>query len=171
MRTLKKFLERVQVAKLTPTPKKWKIGYESVDFLEHTASNNRISPKEEAIEKIVELPRTQSKKQIRSFLGAVNYYRHFFTRLWKDYTTTHRTYRKEREKHSRLKPRVGESIPRVGVCIVEETHPKITTQPFQELKYALSRKPILMLPNMDQVFVMRADASDVAIGCVLTPLP
>ena len=48
-----------------------------MNFLGHKLSNDRISPKEEAIEKIVELSRPTTKKQIRSLLGAVNYYREF----------------------------------------------------------------------------------------------
>ena len=58
-------------------PNKCQLGYDTMDFLGHKLSNDRISPKEEAIEKIVEMPRPTTKKQISGFLGAVNYYREF----------------------------------------------------------------------------------------------
>ena len=64
---------------MTLKPKKCQLGYDIMDFLGHKLSNDRISPKEEAIKKIVEMPRPTTKKQIISFLGAVNYYREFIT--------------------------------------------------------------------------------------------
>jgi hypothetical protein len=38
---------------------------------------------------------------------------------------------------------------------------------FQDLKIALSGDPILKLPDIDEEFVVRTDASNVAMGCVL----
>lgn len=38
---------------------------------------------------------------------------------------------------------------------------------FQECKEALFKTPVLKLPNMDQEFKIRTDASDTALGCVL----
>jgi len=38
---------------------------------------------------------------------------------------------------------------------------------FQELKDALPRAPVLKLPDLEQEYTMRTDASDVAIECVL----
>lgn len=74
---LRKFFERLRERKLTLKPQKCQPGFETVDFLGHTVSNDQIKPKEEAVEKINEMPRPRNKKQVRSFLGALNYYRKF----------------------------------------------------------------------------------------------
>jgi|SRR6218665_151708 len=74
---LRTFFERVRKARLNLKPNKCQLGYDTMDFLGHKLSNDRISPKEEAIEKIAEMPSPTTKKQIRRFLRAVNYYREF----------------------------------------------------------------------------------------------
>ena len=53
MEVLRHFFEKVRSTKLTLKPKKYQIGFSSVDLLGHTVSNNTLSPKEEAIEKIL----------------------------------------------------------------------------------------------------------------------
>lgn len=53
------------------------IGYEKIHFLGHKLGGNSISPKIELVHRIVDMPKTQKKKQVRSFLGAVNYYGKF----------------------------------------------------------------------------------------------
>src|SRR6218665_1555380 len=50
---LRKFFKKVSDARLTLKPKKRQHGFGTVDFLGHKVSNDRISPKEESIEKIV----------------------------------------------------------------------------------------------------------------------
>src|SRR5678815_3278981 len=77
MNVLREFFKRVRKAKLTLKPKKCSLGYGKVDFLGHTLKGSEISPKVESIDKIVDMPRPHNKKQVRSFLGAVNYYRKF----------------------------------------------------------------------------------------------
>lgn len=62
LQVLRRFSERVRKAKLTLKPKKSQIGFGSVGFLGHTVSNDRINPKEESIEKILEKPRPTTKK-------------------------------------------------------------------------------------------------------------
>lgn len=75
IKTLREFFERVRKTHLTLKPKKCSIGYGKIDFLGHTIKGDNISPQVESIDRIVDMPRPQSKKQVRSFLGAVNYYR------------------------------------------------------------------------------------------------
>src|SRR5688572_18343229 len=43
-------------------------GKQKVYFLGHTLKGSEISPKVESIDKIVDMPRPQNKKQVRSFL-------------------------------------------------------------------------------------------------------
>src|SRR6218665_4084697 len=127
--------DRVRKARLTLKPKKCLIGYGSVDFLGHTISNDRISPKEEAIDKIIEMPRPRTKKQIRSFLEAVNYSRNFV-------------------------PECGKLMQPLTELTNKNAKTTIDWNPtfehaFQELKSALAKTRILKLPDMNQDFILR----------------
>lgn len=118
-----------------------------MDFLGHTVNKNRISPKEEAIEKIVEMQRPKTGKQTRIFLGAANCYRDFIPEC------------------ARISQSLTE-LTKKNAEIVVYWNPKLE-KAFEELNGALSKTPVLKLPTMEQEFILRADASDTAIGCVL----
>jgi transposase InsO family protein len=144
---LREFFERVRMARLTLKPKKCQIGFETIDFLGHTLSGDKIKPKEESVDKIREMPRPRNKKQVRSFLGAVNYYRKFIpncAELMRPLTELTR-------KNAKITVDWGEKL----------------EMSFQGLKNALSEAPILKLPDIGMEFTLRTDASNVAMGCVL----
>ena len=147
MVVLEEFFARVRRAKLTLKPKKCQLGYETVDFLGHTVSGDKIKPKIESIDKINDMPRPKNKKQVRSFLGAVNYYRKFIPNCAEV-----------------MKPLTD--LTRKNAKIVVDWTTELE-QAFQALKKALSEAPILKLPDIDAEFTVRTDASNVSIGCVL----
>ena len=147
LQTLRSFFERVRSARLTLKPKKCSIGYGKIDFLGHTIKGDSISPKVESIDKIVDMPRPQSKKQVRSFLGAVNYYRRFI-------------------------PHCAELMAPLSDLTKKQESPvvKWTSEledSFKKLKGALAEKPIVKLPDLSQQFIIQTDASGIGIGCVL----
>ena len=61
--------------------KKCKIAQTSVDYLGHHVSEAGIHMKQDYIERLLDWPRPQTNAQLRSFLGAVNYYRRFIKDL------------------------------------------------------------------------------------------
>ena len=144
---LREFFERVRKAKLTLKPKKCQIGFDTIDFLGHTLSGDHIKPKEESIDKIKEMPRPKNKKQVRSFLGAVNYYRKFIPNC------------------AEIMRPLTELTKKSAKIVVDWN--ATLEKSFQDLKIALSGDPILKLPDIDEEFVVRTDASNVAMGCVL----
>ena len=145
--TLREFFERVRRAHLTLKPKKCEIGYEEIDFLGHTIENERITPKKGSIDKIINMPKPKSKKQVRSFLGAVNYYRKFIPDC------------------ARIMQPLTDLTRKDAKAIITWNNELETA--FNELKNALASKPILKLPDVEKEFVVRTDASDKAVGCVL----
>jgi transposase InsO family protein len=147
MMTLRDFFERVRNAHLTLKPKKCSIGYGKIDFLGHTIKGNSISPKVESIDKIMDMPRPQSKKQVRSFLGAVNYYRKFIPHC-AELTAPLSDLTKKKESNT--------------VKWTSEHE-----ESFKKLKEALAEKPIVKLPDLSQQFIIQTDASGIGIGCVL----
>jgi hypothetical protein len=147
LESLREFFERVRRAHLTLKPKKCSIGYGKIDFLGHTLRDDSISPKVESVDKIVDMPRPQTKKQVRSFLGAVNYYRKFIPHCAELMAPLSDLTKKQ-------SPNVVDWNPRLDKA-------------FSELKEVLAKSPILKLPDLNKEFVIQTDASGVGLGCVL----
>ena len=70
-------LQRLRDAKLTLRPTNCHFGYREVLVVGHVVGNGVIKPNPEKIEAILRIPRPETKSQVRSFLGTVNYYRLF----------------------------------------------------------------------------------------------
>ena len=74
---LKQVLERLRECKLNARPSKCKLAMSTVDSVGHRVGGDRIQPRKALVQTIIEYPRPQTKKQVRSFLGLVGYYRKF----------------------------------------------------------------------------------------------
>jgi len=77
MNVLRDFCERVREANLSLKSSKCKIGFDTVDFLGHTLKTYFIRPQSETVGRILNVPRLQTKRQCRSLLGLVNFYRRY----------------------------------------------------------------------------------------------
>ena len=58
-------------------PTKCLLGVNSVDFLGHRLEQGMIGLHQDNVEKIKDVPRPSTKKQVRSFMGLAGYYRDF----------------------------------------------------------------------------------------------
>lgn len=115
-------------------------------YLGHIVSERGISPNPRKIEAIRDFPRPTNVKQVQSFHGLANYYRRFiknFAHMAKPLTVLTR---KEQP------------------FIWNET----TQIAFETLKKILIEEVILEFPNFDLTFYVTTDASDVAVGAVLS---
>jgi len=74
---LRDFFERVRRANLCLRPSKCKTGFDTVDFLGHTIQKDSIGPQVENVGKILNAERPKTKKECRSLLGMVNFYRRY----------------------------------------------------------------------------------------------
>ncbi|KAJ8029627.1 hypothetical protein HOLleu_29069 [Holothuria leucospilota] len=74
---LKELLKRLRKVNLTARPKKCFVGYEEIEFLGHIVGHGSIRPKQEKTEAIRKAERPKTKKQLRSFLGLVGFYRRY----------------------------------------------------------------------------------------------
>lgn len=144
---LRELFNRLREAGLTVKPSKCILGYFQLPFLGHTIGNGCISPDPGKIESIKECSRPSSKKQIRSFLGLVGYYRKFIPNF--------------------------STIAAVLTDMTKKGAPsKVTWSSaaevaFQSLIGSLCNRPILCLPDFDLDFILRTDASDFGLGAVL----
>jgi hypothetical protein len=117
-------------------------------FLGHIISKDGIKPNPDKIKAVVDFPLPKTEKQIKQFLGLTGYYR----RLIKDYAKIAQPL-----SHA-LRKTEGK---------IKFDEPKFV-EAFANLKKALTNDPVLRLPNFEQPFVLTTDASNFALGGVLS---
>ena len=147
LKTLKEVFKRLYEAGLTARPTKCMVGHDRLEFLGHIIGQGRLEPHQDKMDKILQAPRPQTKKQLRSFLGLVGYYRKFIPNFAAvAVPLTDRTKNKEPNK------------------VVWEDSQELA---FQSLKQRMVSSPILHLPDVEKDFILRTDASSTGIGAVL----
>lgn len=118
----------------------------TVEFLGHVVTPEGIRPNQKKIEAIQKFPVPKTAKEIKSFLGLIGYYRRFiknFAQLTKPLT------------HCLKK----------GVKI---EHTPAFLNSFETCKKILMNDPILQYPDFTKEFNLTTDASNFAVGAVLS---
>lgn len=116
------------------------------EFLGHIVSAEGIEPNPRKIDAIMKFPIPKTHKQIKSFLGMVGFYRKFINNLAKI-----------------TKP--------LTVCLKKGKkveHTEEFLKAFETCKLLLCNDPILIRPDFDKIFTLTTDASQFAIGAVLS---
>ena len=75
LRTLKEPFGRLRKTRITARPMKCLLGASRMEFLGHQVVGEVITPSHDNLEKVRNTPSLTNKKQVRSFLGLVGYYR------------------------------------------------------------------------------------------------
>ena len=138
-------LERLRQAKLYGRLHKCEFLKDKVDYLGFEVSANGANASPDKVKAILEWPRPQTVHDIRSFLGLASYYRKFirgFSQIAKPLTDL------TREKKT--------------WCWGDAE-----SDSFTALKVAMATAPVLHRPDFEKQFVVRTDASDVAVGAIL----
>lgn len=137
---------RLRHANLTAKLSKCAFAYDSLECLGHFVGDDQLKPDPSKVKAIQETPRPSNKKQVRSFLGLVGFYRKFISNF------------------SVL------ALPPTD--LTKKGEPNIVQwddaqeHAFQASRNALVKFPILKLPDMSQPFILATDASDRGIGAV-----
>ena len=118
-----------------------------MDFVGHCLGQGMIGLQDVNVQKMRDAPRPTTKKEIRSFLGLAGYYQDFILNL----ATIAGPLSDLTRKGQPNKVVWGEPQERF----------------YHTLKHAIVSKPVLMLPNIDEEFILRTDASDVGLGATL----
>ena len=139
---------RLREAKLTARPSKCFICFEKLECLGHMIGGGKsIEPVPSKVKAIQEAERPTTKRGVRQFLGLVSWYRKFipnFSAIAVPLTDLTKKFNPNR-------------------VVWGESQEKA----FQTLKASLTGPPILKLPDLDSVFILRVDASDTGVGSVL----
>lgn len=145
--TLEELFRRIQQAGMTIKPSKCKFGYSDITFLGHKLGMGRVATKEDILEKIQAARPPKTKKEVQSFLGLTGFYREFIPH------------------YAEVANPLVELTKKGASNAVKWTseHDKA----FATLKQHMAAPPVLLAPNLQEEFVLRTDASNVALGAVL----
>lgn len=144
---LRSVLEKLQQAGLTARPSKCHIGMFQLEYLGYIVGEGGMKPQEDKVEKILSAARPTTKKELRSFLGLSGYYRRFIPH----YSTV------AAPLTNLVKKQQPNKLPWT------DEHQRA----FDSLKKSIATPPVLKLPNLDQEFLLRTDASGTGLGAVL----
>lgn len=120
-----------------------------VDFLGHVVTTEGVRPNPRKIEAVQNWPIPTTPKALKSFLGTVSYYRRFipqFAKIAKPMTAQLRGKQKDINTTNEYKAA------------------------FKRLKEIMTSDLLLAYPNFDEPFILTTDASNVAIGAVLSQM-
>ena len=123
------------------------VGAKSVEFLGHQAGFDWITVNDDNLEKIRMAQRLTTEKEVRSFLGVMNYYRAHIPLFVAMSAPLNDLTRKGQPN----KVQWGEAQERAFLTLHER----------------LLKKPILKLPDHQKPFILRTDASNCGLGASL----
>lgn len=120
-----------------------------VAFLGHIVTPEGVKPNPDKIEVIKKWPLPSNEKELRGFLGTIGYYRRFirdFAKIVKPLTV-------QLKKENNIE------------------HTKDFVEAFQTCKEILTSSHVLQYPDFEKTFNLTTDASDYALGAVLSQGP
>ena len=146
LRDVNNMLERLHEYGLTVRPSKIHAGFQELEFLGHLVGGGKIKPEKKKIEKILSIPKPSSKKQIRSIMGLLGYYRRYIP-AYSIITAPITNQLQGNKKTVDWTPECQEAL--------------------NQIQRILSEKPVLILPELRKTFTVRTDASNTGIAGVL----
>nr|XP_034195210.1 uncharacterized protein LOC117611386 [Osmia lignaria] len=143
---VKKLLNRLREFGLTLQIDKCEFLRKEVTYLGHILTENGVKPDPRKLQAVKEFPIPKTQKNVQQFLGLTGYYRRFI----KDYSI----------KSKPLVQLLGKGI---RFKWTEDQQ-----KSFENLRDELCTQPILQYPDFNRPFIVTTDASDYAIGAVLS---
>lgn len=146
LENLERVFQQLENAGLKLAPKKCFLFKREVRYLGHTVSWKGVATDPEKLAIVRKWPVPKDKHEMKSFLGLCSYYRRFI----KNYAQIAKPLTQLTEN--------GKDFHWDENC----------QQAFEELRKKLCSSPILAFPDPEKEFIVDTDASDVAIGGVLS---
>lgn len=148
LRDLRLTLQCLRESGLTAKPRKCNVGMYEVSLLGHVAGGGIIKPDSAKVSAIRNFPQPMTKKQLRSFLGLLGYYRKFIPHFSSEaFLLTEMT---KKASPSQLQWSTD------------------ATTSFERLRELLCTAPVLHSPDFNSDFIVQSDASATGIGAVLS---
>jgi len=139
-------LNKLKAAGFKINAEKSKFARDSLEYLGFKITREGIMPLPEKVQAIKDIAVPNNKKQLRSFIGIINYYRD----MWKRRSDT-------------LTPLTQMTSKQANWNWTEE-HQKA----FKHMKKSISRETLLVYPDFNKPFEIHTDASKVQLGAVIS---
>lgn len=150
---LRTIFQRLRENGLTINPSKCQIGLPSVEFVGHLITADGIRPTPKKVEAVLNFPRPTTAKELKRFLGTINFYRRFI-------------------RHAAEHQRILQDM--IHGNVKNDRTPlqwdESTNQAFEQCKTDLANAALLAHPSSEAKLVLEVDASGTAIGAVLHQL-
>ena len=140
------YFDRLRSANLKLKPSKCDFFQKEIKFLGHRVSEVGISTDPQKVEAVKDWPTPKTARQVKSFLGLASYYRRFIN----SFST------------------LAKPLTELTSCKRKFKWTEDCENSFQKLKECLISAPILGYPQEEGEFIVDTDASDVAVGGVLS---
>jgi len=147
MISLEKVFKRLNEANLKIQLNKCEFLKRETEFLGHIVTKDGIRPNPKKITAILNFPIPKSTKEIKQFLGLAGFYRKFI----KDFARITKPLTKSLKKDHKINPNDSEYVKAV-----------------ETVKSLIVSDPILRYPDYNKKFTLTTDASNVALGAVLS---
>ena len=146
MTNLEQVLSRFRDANLKLKPSKCHFLHTQVRFLGHVVSKDGILPDPSNTNRVLDWPTPRNASEVRSFLGLCSYYRRFVKNFAHCAAPLHRLTQRD--------------VPFDWTTECEDA--------FTSLRDALIHAPVMAYPDVTKPFILFTDASNSAIGAVLS---
>lgn len=137
---------RLKTARLVLQPDKCQFLCKEIGYLGHIITREGVKPDPKKVEAVRCFPRPKCRKNVKQFLGLAGYYRRFIPNL-----------------ASSAKPLT--SLLKKNVPF---TWTEAAERAFETLKNVLCTQPLLQYPDFSKPFIITTDASDLAVGAILS---
>ena len=146
---LEKLLGRLKAANLVLQPEKCKFLCKDILYLGHIITEEGVKPDSKKVIAVKQFPQPKCRKNVKQFLGLAGYYRRFVLGF--------------------------ASIAKPLNLLLKKNVPFIWTREaqisFDKLKDILSSEALLQYPDFSKPFVVTTDASNFALGAILSQGP
>ena len=146
LQQLNRVFQRLQRAGLKVNAKKSFFGRQQLEYLGYWVTREGIQPIPKKVQAIVNLEPPKTRREVRKFIGMVNFYRD----MW-------------RKRSALLAP-----LTRLVSKNAKFAWTDVEQKAFDDIKRVLGRETLLAYPQFDKPFVIHTDASNTQLGAVIS---